>query len=337
MPSSDLAAPSAFAPASWWRPLAFAAATLVVVLALVAGRVVWFDAYWLFRQTPPWLADTGGSSRLLDRQTRRAKALQALTRSYSIALLGSSTVYHGLDPRDADPSVRDAIFNAGISGILAAELPVMASIVASRSGVERVVLGLDYYMFSRSGGSVQLDRSLATPLGRANALIGSVWSRYALFDSRIGAIADNSDPGTWTRAGFRAVPALSSEITVEHDAIRRRTSTTFRPETLEALDVVLGKLKPRRVDVYLAPVSGAQHRVMADLGLTDDFERWRQAVTQKLATLGVPVLDLVDLGASFPFDPARGSTDAWLDNLHFTPVIGRKVLTAVELRTADKP
>jgi hypothetical protein len=308
---------------------------MAIILVLVAGRVVWFDPYWVFRQAPPWLAETGGSSRLLDRQTRRAKTLQALTRSYSVALVGSSTVYHGLDPRDADPAWRDTIYNVGISGILADELPIIASVVASRTGIERVVLGLDYYMFSRTEGSVRLDPSLATPLGRTNALLGSVWSRYALLDSRLSEVANNSDPGTWTRAGFRAVPTLSSDVTLEHDSVRRRTSTTFRPETLESLDLVLARLKPRRVDVYLAPVSSAQHRVMADLGLTDDFARWRQAVASKLAGLGVPVLDLVDLGAPFPFDPAGGSTEAWLDNLHFTPVIGRKVLVAVGLRSGQ--
>ena len=69
------------------------------------------------------------------------------------------------NPADADPGPR--IYNAGISGILADELPVMASIVASRGGVRRVALGLDYYMFSRTDRSVRLDPALGTPLGRA--------------------------------------------------------------------------------------------------------------------------------------------------------------------------
>ena len=63
MPSSE---------SRWPGALAVAVATLAVALALIVGRVVWFDAYWLFRESPPWLAETGGANRLLDRQTRRS-------------------------------------------------------------------------------------------------------------------------------------------------------------------------------------------------------------------------------------------------------------------------
>jgi len=117
--------------------LAAASCTLVVSLALIAARVVWFDAYWIFRAHPPWLEITHGANRLIDRQTRRAKILQAMSRSYTVALIGSSTVYHGLDPGDTDPQWRSRIFNAGISALMADELPIVASVVASKRFVGR--------------------------------------------------------------------------------------------------------------------------------------------------------------------------------------------------------
>lgn len=337
MPSSEARAEAPADPSRWPRCLAIAAVTLALCLAVVAARVVWFDAYWLYRQTPPWLAETGGSNRLLDRQTRRGKTLQALARTYSVALVGSSTVYSGLDPRDADPAWRGRIFNVGISALLADELPVVASLLASRGEVERVVLGLDYYMFSRADRVAPLDRSLSGPTGRWNARLGSLWSRYALFDSARSEVAGSSDPGFWTYDGFRSVPRLSPELTRENDAVRRRTTAAFRPETLAALDLTLARLAPRRVDVYLAPVSSAQRRVMADLGLLDDLALWRRTLAERVFGQGVRFVDLVDLGSPFPFDPAEGSTEAWLDNLHFTPVIGRKVLAAVGLRSDVGP
>ena len=322
-------------PEQWRRFLLAAGLTLLVLLAPVAGRIVSFDAYWLFRERPPWLAETTGSNRLLDRQTRRAKVLQALTRSYTVAFLGSSTVYHGLDPDDADERLRGAVFNAGISAITAEELPLAAAVLASRPQVERVTVGLDYYMFSRSDVPVRLNEALGSAIGRANALLGSVISRYALLDSRLDKVSGSGDPGSWTRAGFRITPPLPPALTIENDALRRRTAAAYRPETLDALGRTLATLVGRRVDVYVSPVSDAQRQILAEAGFLDDFERWRGDVAGVAAAQGAGFADLADWGSAFPFDPRGGSTEHWLDNLHFTPVLGRMVLARFGLRAGD--
>ena len=328
MPSSD-----ASSGAGWRSHLLVAAGTLALALALIVGRVVWFDAYWLFRENPPWLEATGGSNRLLDRQTRRAKILQALTRDYRVALVGSSTVYHGLDPRDVAPSLQSQVFNAGISALRGEELPIVASVVASRDDVERVLLGLDYYMFSRrDAASVQLSRTLTNATGRANTVLGSLISRYAISDSFMDEVTGAEDPGAWTRDGFRITPPLPPDLTEKNDAIRRRTTAPYRPETLVHLERALSALRGRDVTVYLAPMSGAQRQIMSELGLLDDLARWRADVGRVVAEQGVRFLDLVDLGAGHPFDPRLGSTDVWLDNLHYTPLLGRQILERAGLR-----
>src|SRR4051794_25249804 len=313
-PSSDMRSRSA-----WCGVLIVAAATCVTALALVAVRVIWFDAYWIYRERPPWLATTKGANRLLDRQTRRAKILQALTRRYTMALVGSSTVYHGLDPEDADPALRGQIFNVGISALMADELPLVASVVASRGELDRVVIGLDYYMFSRRKPPVAIDPELASRSGRWTALMGSVISRYAIMDSSIDEIIGGEDPGAWTYAGFRITPKLPAALTRENDLIRRRTAAAYHSDMLDALHSTLALLAGHETEVYLSPVSDAQRRVLADEGLLADFARWRSDVADVAARHGVRFADLVDLGSTFPFDPAKGSTDQWLDNLHYTP------------------
>ena len=318
------------------RFLALGALTLALALGAVGARVAWFDAYWLFRRTPPWLAETGGSNRLLDRQTRRAKVLQALSRRYDIALIGSSTTYHGLDPDDLDPKAGVA-FNLGISAIIADEIATVAAVVASRAEVRRVTLGLDYYMFSRPEVPVHLDADLATPTGRLTARLGSLFSEYAITDSRLSEVAGSEDPGRWTHAGFRVTPPLPPALTDQNDATRRRTTAPYRPESLASLDLALARLAPRQVQVYLSPVSDAQRRVLADLGLTGDFERWRTDVAAAVARRGAQFLDLTEIARDAPFDPAKGSNAAWLDNLHFTPLIGRRVLERLGLRGAATP
>ncbi|TDR89964.1 hypothetical protein [Enterovirga rhinocerotis] len=333
MPGSDLDAPASSG--SPWRVALLAGlAVLLACLGLVAGRVLWFDPYWVWRQTPPWLAETGGANRLIDRQTRRAKTLQALSRDYEIALVGSSTTYHGLDPADADPPFRGRIYNAGISGILAGELPAIAAIVASRPRARRVMIGLDYYMVSRTDRAVRLDPALETVLGRLGARLGSVIGRPFIEDAWPSEVAAKTDPGSWTYDGFRVTPPLSPDETRLNAAIRRRTTVGLVPATYAGLERALDILAGREVVLYLAPVNPAQSRLLDELGLLGDLERWRADMRRLAESRRLPFHDLTALGRDAPFDPDKGSTAAWLDNLHYTPVIGRRVLAALGLRAA---
>lgn len=319
----------------WRRVLALAAGVLALTMAMIAARAVSFDAYWLFRDTPPWLAATGGSNRLIDRQTRRAKSLQALTRTYRLALIGSSTVYHGLDPADVTGPNAGSVHNLGISALMADELPTIARAVASRRPVERATIGLDYYMFSRRDPPVRLSATLNTATGRLNALIGSAIGLYAIRDSFLDEVAGSGDPGRWTRDGLRTSPPLSPELTLANDAARRRSTASYLPERGTFVRQALAALRGRHLTLYLSPVNQAQRRVMADLGVTADFELWRKDMATIAQDEGVPFLDLTAIGADATFDPATGSTDLWLDNLHYTPRLGRTVLVRLGLR--DSP
>jgi hypothetical protein len=117
--------------------------------------------------------------------------------------------------------------------------------------------------------------------------------------------------------------------------MRRRTAAPYHAERLETLRSSLVVLEGRNVEVYLSLVSDAQRSVLANAGLLDDFARWRVDVARLTAARGVRFHDLVDLGAARPFDPGEGSTDYWLDNLHYTPALGRDVLRELGLRSPE--
>jgi hypothetical protein len=93
---------------------------------------------------------------------------------------------------------------------MADELPVVASVVASKGRVYRAIIGLDYYMFSRRDAKIALDADLATGTGRWTALMGSVVSWYALTDAWLNEVAGGEDPGSWTYDGFRETPKKPS-------------------------------------------------------------------------------------------------------------------------------
>ena len=203
-----------------------------------------------------------------------------------------------------------------------------------RMPAPRAIIGLDYYMFSRRDPPVALDSGPRHGTGRwTAALMGSVISWYALTDAWLSEVGGGEDPGSWTYDGFRETPKSPSALTMEHDAIRRRTAAPYRPETLEALSAGLDALGHREIVLYLFPVSDAQRKVLADGGLLQDFARWRGDIAALAKHRGVSLLDLADLGALFRSTRPRARTIR-LDNLHYTPAIGRLVLQKVGLRSA---
>src|SRR4051794_15441919 len=107
------------------------ALSLAVGVAVTAA----VDPYWVFRRDPPWLAWTGGVNRFLDLDMRRAKPLQLFVRSAETVLVGSSTVYRGIDPSDLVDGVG---YNLGLSSLMADELPAIAELLVARE-VRRVV------------------------------------------------------------------------------------------------------------------------------------------------------------------------------------------------------
>ena len=144
-------------------------AVVAAVLLLTAAATLWCDPFWVFRAAPPWTRDGMGASRLLDTQMRRVKPLQIANLRPGTLLVGSSVVYRGLDPRDLAPGLPQPAYNAGFSSLMGEELPVLAALARDVDSIRRVVIGLDYFMFTRFPPPPPLRPELASRLGRAGA------------------------------------------------------------------------------------------------------------------------------------------------------------------------
>jgi hypothetical protein len=93
------------------------------------------------------IATTIGVSRLLDVEMRKIKPLQIARTLPSTLLIGSSVVYRGIDPRELAMDIGRP-YNAGMSSLMADELPRLATFAADLDSTGRVVISLDYFMFS---------------------------------------------------------------------------------------------------------------------------------------------------------------------------------------------
>jgi hypothetical protein len=245
-------------------------------------------------------------------------------------LVGSSVVYRGLDPSDMRPAATPGIYNLGISALMAAELPIIADLVARASGVDRVVIGLDYFMFSGFRAPPPLRRDLATPQGRALALAGTALSTRALEHLEAKALA-RAEPGAWQYSGFKTTPDFPPDLTRRIDAAQDHAAMDYRPRHLADLALALDRLTGHEVIVFLSPVSGAQIKGLRAAGRGPEFDRWRADVAALAAARGLRFADLALDHPFDDFDPQQGSSLYWIDNLHFKPRVGRWVLEKLGL------
>lgn len=311
----------------------FAAAfgiTLAVILTLVSGLTFWRDPLWVFREAPPWTRDGIGASSVLDVEMRLVKPLQLARIRPGTVLVGSSVAYRGLDPHDLSKQVPQPAYNAGISSLMAAELPTMAALIVDIGSVRRVVLGLDYFMFTRMLPPPPMRPALATRAGRFDALVGTVLNPDAIERlARRGQV--RTEPGAWRGDGFKITPDFDAALTQRVAAAQDIAAMAYWPERLRDLDTALTRLSGMELSLYLSPMSAAQRRLIVQGGRAAEFARWRADVAALAAAKGLTLHDLVDAHPFEDFDPTQGSSHFWIDNLHFKPELGRWILARLGL------
>lgn len=312
------------------RVLALASAAL---LALGSGWVAYVDPLWIYRETPPWLAWTGGANRLLDAEMRRAKPFQLFSRPAATVLIGSSVVYRGLD----GAGLPGGAYNFGVSALLADELPTVARLVAARGGVERVAIGLDFYMFTSFPVPTRMAPGLDGRATRLMARLRAPISLRTLGGSMPFIIGSAYEGGAWRFDGFKTTTDYAPATTRRIAAAQEFEPLAYRPDLMARLDEALAALESLDVRIYLSPVSAAQRALLARAGRDADLRRWRADAASTAARRGRPFRDLSRLPDYDDFDPERGSSRFWFDNLHFKPELGRRVLDEIGFTLPQQP
>lgn len=270
------------------------------------------------------------ASRLLDVEMRLVKPLQLGRIRPGTVLVGSSVVYRGLDPHDLSRQAQQPAYNAGLSSLMAAELPTMAALIVDIGSVRRVVIGLDYFMFTRMPPPPPLRPALATRSGRLDALVGIVLNPDAI--ERLARRGQaRTEPGEWRGDGFKTTPDFDAALTQRAAAAQDIAAMAYRPERLRDLDTALARLPGLELSLYLSPMSVAQRQLIPQGGRAAELARWRTEVAAPAAAKGLILHDLSDAHPFEDFDPAQGSSRFWIDHMHFKPGLGRWILARLGL------
>lgn len=287
-------------------------------LVIISGFNVYVDPYWLFRRSPVWESSPG-----LDTKQRFYKPLQMAIRNPDVIFIGSSRVYRGIQPNTH--FFQGDLYNAGISSLNIEEIySILKSVTGQKT--KKVVIGLDYWMFSSSAVPLQsLEKYGSTFDNLATALL----SLDAYKDSREALKASKSND-YWMYNGFHHT-SDKSETQVEdmyQSYIKSLDEKKISTEKLKTLENIVDLLKRRNVQVilYLSPLHPRTFCAY-------DSQKFESLVLELKKLAKASDVELLDfshdyLESALPLN--NSSNEDWLDYSHFSPKIGDEIQRKIQ-------
>ncbi len=314
------------------------ARTLLTVCLAFSGATCVAVATFVLHHDPYWVAtgeDSGRVRPALDTRTRFSKAVQLVARAPRRVLVGSSTVYRGLDPAMIDDDV--PTYNLGISSLRILEARHYVRHALRFAPVEEVVLGLDFFMFdAKQRTEPGFDPGLGGLDARIDMAFASVWSWHALLDAwRTGNRGTPTD-GVWQHDGHkRSFPRTAESNAALLESAKREYAAMdpTRGPGLADLEALIALCAERavRLRIFLTPVHASYRAAIAAAGREEDFSRWKAGVLALATGKGVTILDM-NLANPTIDSPLTASTRYYIDPSHYSPLVGAAILESLGLR-----
>jgi hypothetical protein len=289
--------------------------------------------------------------------TRSAKAEMLLRNRCDILLLGSSRVQVGL-PVNAKIYGTEQVYNLGLSGTTLPELAAVLEFALRHQRPKRVLLGTDFFMFSDTRkATAGFESSRFDPqLGMFDYHFKNLLGAHALDDSyRLTRQWLRHEQPLGVQRGFlpKSLRASASQRETFARCIRR---FIIEPETYgayhyseERLGLVRQMIRQCRqaqveLFIFVPPVHALELETIRVAGLWSTFEQWKKdivrIVAEENAVDAVPFWDFTGFAGPLiePVPPAgdRQTRMRWyLENSHFTPALGERVLNRM-LAGADE-
>jgi hypothetical protein len=266
----------------------------------------------------------------MDRYMRRAKPLRVFVTRPATVWLGSSVMYRGFNPEALG---KNDTYNLGISSLMAVELPTFAQLIAD-SGTKNVVIGLDYFMFSGLAGIPQVDARFLSFWGRVDLLARTMLSLDHFSELSL-TLKGKTEPGAWQSSGYKLTPPFEPKLTKAIHAAQHFDKMPYQPASLEHLRKALNGLRAQRVVVYLSPITEVQKKRIIFGGREAEFAQWRHDMREVMEQRKIAFRDFSEDHPFDDFDPEKGSSRYWIDNLHLQPEVGRWIMEQLGEATAN--
>ena len=295
-----------------------------------------------------WVAREGFNAEKTRKRTsqfaQRAEDLRE--RRYRGLVLGSSRVQLGIPP--AGPGLpAKATYNAGLQAARMTDIESLAALARRhQEELEIVVLGVDFFSFSAretEREDVTGDEFTELPRPRFRADLAS----FETFLRSLATVVDN-----WRGRAERVLPfgVARVEVAMPEDARHPRTmfenillrnflvqpgsyaGFVYGEEQLDALERTLAGFREAGipVKVFVSPVHARQLEALHQLGLYEEWERWRRDVALRVERVGGP-LELWDFAGytrihTEPVPDARTPMQWWWESSHYKRSVGKALL-----------
>ncbi len=318
---------------AWVRFLLIAACPTVVMLAIVSAALIYIDPYWVWRASPPWLIEGRTANDNLDNKMRFVKAIAAAQQNAELVWVGSSRVYRGVNVG----CLAERAYNLGVAGMMLDEAQTYIRLTSQRVRPRAIVVGLDYFMFGSLDRPDPIDPAASSVGWQLQARLQSLVSRDAISDAWKLPTRSATTDGRWLPNGFKeTVPRSGGYTTSVQNGLKLGRIRTD-PRLMSLLPAIFDEAKRSGVNFkfYIGPESDAYLALIKRDGDWQDFQAWRAYVAETAKQKGVEFVDLAEDHPFAHFDWSAGSSDTWIDSMHFAPPVGLYVAKALGLAPAS--
>ncbi|MCB1864947.1 MAG: hypothetical protein KDG50_05920 [Chromatiales bacterium] len=253
-------------------------------------------------------------------------------------VLGSSRAEIGIDPRD----IGDHAYNLSVAG---GHLPSIRAVfdhaLDNQPQLERVVLGLDFFMFDRNLAAAEgfePDRLMRRRIGlvdRARTLLSTdalLASIRTLAVNVSGAAVDND----YDELGMQTFAERRKRLThtplpqwFERSlAIYRRRFADFAydPELFTELDHIISACRAHnvRLDLFISPTHALHQQAIHNAGLWPVYEDWKRRLARRAAVWDFSGFNTITT------EPVGVVMQNYWDVSHYRASIGRRVLARMQ-------
>lgn len=278
-----------------------------------------------------------------DNQTRLLKSAEIIQFKPQRLILGSSTVILGLDPKNDNLQVDEnlAFYNAGLTGAYISEVrKYLEHALLNQSQIDQVILGLDFFMFNKTKqGLVNDEQDLLNktqiPLWKKLETLFSINT----LEKSIETVETNlktpeSTPyyslGMRNEINLEQLTKTTDTAKIFQTQIQKYLSGFYKNYQLSQEDLAqlksivdLCREKQIKLTVLISPVHVSQMEAIRQAGLWDEFEQWKEAVSQI-----TPVWDFSDYN-SITEEPFQQNMKYFHDSVHYSQETGDLILERI--------
>jgi hypothetical protein len=318
---------------------------LIFVVLGVFNYIV--DPYMLWHRKPIWYDFT--KNPVIDHHQRLVKSLQLILRQPKVVFVGSSRVYHVINP---EQTLEPYLYNFGVGSLRIAEAYTYIEEAIKWTSVKKIYLALDLFAFGNEQMMPGYDPQSATFQYLSNQLLASLIGESTTVSSWDILRGKNNhyNDGTWQFNGYKITPKRSLEE-INHGLVEDRQlyqqiyaqhPRAVIASNMQTVAKMIALCKAHHVELilYFNPLNHRLLNTYEQLGLTTLFAELKSELTTLAKKQHVTLWDFATRNevTQYPFDTEQeiGRNPYYVDADHASEVVGNYMMQTMGI-TLKKP